>query len=192
MASGLWMAALLGVCPAMAHANAGIPMLPVQYPTILWLLVPVVLIEAVYLQGALGTKWRRTLLAVSGANLATMALGYPLAWMVYTGLNIAIGFPVTRSADSAYAQWVPIWVCSKIDPGWPGMQDLWPLFGIFLALLVPSYLLSRYVKTWLVDGYNLLRYKGDSRHAIVVANRLSYLLLAATGCALLYRIYNRM
>jgi hypothetical protein len=40
------------------------------------------------------------------------------------------------------------------------------------------------------DWYDLLRYDGDIKPAILMANRLSYLLLALTGCMLLFRTFH--
>ncbi len=60
---------------------------------------------------------------------------------------------------------------------------------MFLTLLVPSYLLSRYLKSWVIDWYDLLRSDGDTRSAVMMANRFSYLIIAITGCGLLYQLY---
>lgn len=42
--------AVLFFCPLAAGADAGVPMLPIAYPVVLFFLLPVVAIEAVYLQ----------------------------------------------------------------------------------------------------------------------------------------------
>ncbi len=87
--------------PAPAFADAGIPLLPVKYPTVLWFLVPVIVIETAYLQAALRTRWLRTLAAVTSVNVGTTGLGYPLAWLLYAALNQYAGFPggTLRRAD---------------------------------------------------------------------------------------------
>ena len=64
-------------------ADAGIPMLPLAYPVIVLFLVPVIAIESVYIRLRLGTGWRNTLAATSKANLITLLLGFPLAWLLY-------------------------------------------------------------------------------------------------------------
>ena len=70
--------------------------------------------------------------------------------------------------------------------------EIWVVLGVFVTLLVPSYLVTRLVKTWVFDWYDLLRYDGDAKPAILVANRLSYLLLALTGCMLLFRTFRHL
>ncbi|HEX3985127.1 MAG TPA: hypothetical protein VHX13_00855 [Acidobacteriaceae bacterium] len=185
-------AAFLAASPALAFADAGIPLLPVKFPSVLWFLVPVILIEVAYLQAALHTRWLRTALAVISVNVGTTGLGYPLAWLLYAALNQYAAFPGGRSGALTEWRMVPIWVGMKFFPDWSGMQNqLLAILVIFLALLVPSYLFSRYLKTWVIDWYDLLRSKGDTRSAVLMANRFSYLIIAITGCGLLYLLYHR-
>jgi hypothetical protein len=70
--------------------------------------------------------------------------------------------------------------------------EIWVVLGLFITLLVPSYLVTRLIKTWIFDWYDLLRYEGDIKPAILTANRLSYLLLVLTGCILLLRTFQRL
>ncbi len=183
-------AAFLAASPAPAFADAGIPLLPVKYPTVLWFLVPVILIETAYLQTALRTRWLRTVLAVTSVNLGTTGLGYPLAWLLYAALDQYAGFP--GGLSGALTEWnrVPIWIGMKFFPDWSGMQDkLVAILFIFVTLMVPSYLVSRYLKSWVIEWYDLLRSEEDTRSAVMMANRFSYLILAITGCGLLYQLY---
>lgn len=184
-------AAFLAASPAAAYADAGIPLLPVRYPTVLWFLVPVIAIEAAYLQAALRTQWPRTLLAVTSVNLGTTGLGYPLAWLLYAALNQYAQFPGGRSGALTEWRMVPVWVGMKFFPDWSGMQHQFlAILIIFLTMLVPSYLFSRYLKTWVISWYDLLHSNGDARGAVMMANRFSYLILALTGCGLLYQTYH--
>ncbi|MFZ0632699.1 MAG: hypothetical protein WA374_13330 [Acidobacteriaceae bacterium] len=188
--AALLAAAFLAASPAAAHADAGIAMLPVKYPTVLWFLLPVIMIETAYLQSALHTRWLRTVLAVTTVNLGTTGLGYPLAWLLYAALNQYAGFPGGRSGAMTEWRMVPVWVGMKFFPDWNGPQhELLAVLVIFVTLLVPSYLLSRHLKTWVIDWYDLLRSSGDTRSAVLMANRFSYLILALTGCGLLYLFY---
>lgn len=190
-AGGLFAVAGLLLLPSPAHADAGIPMLPVKYPEILLFLAPVIGIEAAYLCSELHSRWRRTLLAVCGMNVLTMGVGYPLAWLLYVWLNQLIGFPLSSNGMLQHLSWVPVWVCTRVMPDWGGVhQAIWPVLVIFVLLLMPSYLVSGVIKAWLANLFDLLHSKGDSHQAVWMANRLSYLFLAAAGCALLYSIYN--
>jgi len=168
-------------------------MLPVQYPEVLFFILPVVIIEVAYLRMQLGTLLRRTFIAVTTANLFTFALGYPLVWVIYKGLNASIGFPNGDNDVFGHIWKVPIWVAMKINPGWIGLQqEIGLVLAVYLILLAPGYFLSAVAKQWMMDGYDLLSYKGSTREAVWNANRYSYIFLAVVGCVLLYRLYTQM
>jgi len=63
--AALVVAVCLMACPPSAHADAGIPMMPVRYPVVLLYLIPVIVIEAIYLQRHLNTNIRRTFVCSS-------------------------------------------------------------------------------------------------------------------------------
>jgi branched-subunit amino acid ABC-type transport system permease component len=56
-------------------------MLPFAYPVIVVFLLPVIAIEAVYIRMRLRTDWGTTIRATAKANLITLLLGFPLAWL---------------------------------------------------------------------------------------------------------------
>ena len=185
--------ALVLLCPAAAHADAGIPMMPVQNPVLLLFLLPVILIETVYLRVHLGTLWRRTAIAAAAINLCTTALGYPLAWGMYKGLEQFMTLPERDQSVFESLQSLPLWLCERLDPGWQGMQrEPWPALVVFIVLLLPSFFFSGVVKAWLTGEYDLLHYRGSVRDASWTATRLSYLFLGVSGCAALYLIHARM
>lgn len=180
--------AVLAFFPVTARADAGIPMLPVTHETMAFFLLLVIIIEVIYLQSRLKTRFRRTLVAVATVNTATMGLGFPLAWAMYAAFNSWAEFPGGMAGVFTNQGFVPIWVCQKVFPDLAGMHaEAYVVLAVFIVLLVPSYLFTRVVKTWVFDWYDLLRYEGDIKPAVLMANRLSYFLLALTGCMLLYR-----
>ena len=181
-------AAALACFPATARADAGIAMLPVTRPTMLFFLLLVIIIEVIYLQARLKTHFRRTLIAVASVNTATTGLGFPIAWALCSVLNSWVGFPGGMAGVLVNMQFVPFWVSQKINPDWSGSRgDVFFALAIFATLLVPSYLFTRILKSWVFDWYDFLRYEGDIKPAILAANRLSYLLLTITGCMILFR-----
>jgi hypothetical protein len=187
--SGILTAAVvLAFFPATARADAGIPMLPVTHGTMAFFLLLVIIIEVIYLQSRLKTRLRRTLVAVATVNTATTGLGFPLVWAMYAALNSWAEFPGGMAGALTNQGFVPIWVCQKIFPDLAGMHaEAYVVLGVFIVLLVPSYLFTRILKAWVFEWYDLLRYEGDIKPAVLMANRLSYLLLALAGCMLLYR-----
>lgn len=186
-------AAAVVFLPQAAHADAGIPMLPVQYPEILLYILPVVLMETISLQRQLKTPMRRTAIAVTLVNLVTVALGYPLAWAMYRMLDWMFGFPPVATPIYTNLWKVPVWISVKMFPAWAGLHEgVWPVLAVWVALLIPSFLLSGFVKAWLVQWYDLLNFKGNTRPAVWTANRYSYFFLVVCGCVLLYLTYRSL
>jgi hypothetical protein len=194
LAGGLFVAAFLIGFPLSAHADAGIPMMPVRYPQLLLFLFPVIAIETIYLKRHLQTRWGRTLSAVAGLNTITMGLGYPLAYGLYAGLNWSLHFPAGMSTVFSRLGWLPLWLCVRLFPAWTGLQEggSFPVLATFVVLLLPSFLVSGLVKAWLMDWYDLLNFEGSARQAVWIANRLSYLFLIVVGCMILYQSLGQM
>lgn len=185
-------AVCLVACPFSAHADAGIPMMPVRYPVVLLYLIPVILIEIIYLQRQLNTNLRRTCVAVVGMNVVTTGIGYPLMYGLYVALDSMLHFPQGLGPAFTHLGWVPMWMTAQFFPEWTGLQQsIWVMLGMFLVLLLPGYFLSGMVKSWLLTGYDLLNLRGNTKAAVWMATRLSYAFLATAGCVILYLIYTQ-
>lgn len=188
--ASLLVAVFLTAFPAPALADAGIPMLPVRYPVILLYLLPVILIETIYLKSQLNTNVRRTFLAVTGINIVTTGIGYPLMYFLYVGLDQVLHFPEGLEPALTRIGWVPMFMTVQIFPDWTGLQrSVWIMLIMFVLLLLPGYVLTGLVKSWLLHGYDLLNFRGNVKAAVWMATRLSYLFLATAGCVILYLIY---
>ncbi len=181
------------MAPATARADAGIPMLPVAYPVLFIYLIPVIAIESIYLRFRLHTRWRNTILATAGANALTMLVGFPLAWVICFVAELALGYAINASGISAHiplAANSPIWELLGAVLGAPWMgpvfPDRWPILVAFVALLIPSFLLSAFVEARLLDRRGWLDSELKSSRAVWQANVLSYLFLAVAGCFLLW------
>jgi membrane associated rhomboid family serine protease len=111
---------------------------------------------------------------------------------VYNLLRTFADFPTAASGAFTDMQFVPLWMCMRLFPDWVGThEELGVILAIFVTLLVPSYLISRLLKTWVIDWYDLLASEGKSKSVMLGANRASYALLAVTGCVLLIKAYGR-
>jgi hypothetical protein len=203
-------AAVVLFCPLAASADAGIPMLPIAYPIVLSFLLPVVVIEAVYLQMRLGAGWWRTLKAASIVNAVTLVLGYPLAWVASFLIELILVFLVVLMEKAGLGRLFGdrIYWLSVLSPAWLGSVDsLWPILVAFVVLLVPAFLLSGYVESHMLERYDLLstlswqqsspdealppreylrREETQRKREVWRANLLSYIFLAAVGCLALY------
>ncbi len=194
--------------PATAHADAGIPMLPIAYPVVLLFLLPVIAIEAVYLRLRLGLRWCPTVKEVSIVNAVTLVLGYPLAWGIMFGVQLLLDsahagvsrFGIERAANPVLG------FLGVLGPAWAWLYptDLkWPIVVAFVILLLPSFFLSGFVESLVIRHYGMLEFASESTtdpirlspsgedhflvtkpigRAVWMANVWSYLFLAAAGC----------
>ncbi|XCN75371.1 MAG: hypothetical protein Q3M24_11775 [Candidatus Electrothrix aestuarii] len=81
-----------------SYANAGIPIVAVQLPFMLSLLVPVILIEAILLRESLSLHWFTATLISFKANLISTVLGCPIAWF----LQFFASIPISASLTAFY------------------------------------------------------------------------------------------
>ncbi|HEV2325481.1 MAG TPA: hypothetical protein VGS10_16130 [Terracidiphilus sp.] len=182
----LWVLALV-LFPLKAHADAGVPMLPFAYPVILLFLLPVIGIEVLYLRAKLKTSWRATLSATTKANLVTMLLGYPLAWLVFFALEMLLWLGLTATGVGDRIQWGPGHAIAKLivvatSAAWMRpVNDRWAIPFAFVVLLIPSFVLSGFVESRLLDRYGWLRCELPCARAVWQANVLSYVFLAGVG-----------
>ncbi len=155
-------------------------MLPVTYPLIVLFLVPVIAIEAFYIQRRLRTQWRNAIIATTIANTVTMLLGYPLILSLLTLLQL-------QSTDFLNHKHSAVFIMI-LTAAWPtpGYGADWEILAAFLILLVPAFLLSAFVEGVLLSRLRWLRSDRRSTHTVWVANGLSYCFLAIAGCIVLW------
>ena len=82
-------------------------MLPFAYPVILLLLIPIIAIEVVYLRARLMTECRITLSCTAKANVVTMLLGFPLAWLLFFAIELVLWLTLTVTGVGDHLQWAP-------------------------------------------------------------------------------------
>ncbi|HEY5548391.1 MAG TPA: hypothetical protein VIL17_02205 [Coriobacteriia bacterium] len=89
--------ALFASAPALAYANAGLPMLAIAWPLSWAALIPIVVIEAVVGRRMAALTWGRALLATAAANIVSTFVGIPLTW----GALLAVQFVVPNGGGAA-------------------------------------------------------------------------------------------
>jgi hypothetical protein len=184
--------ALLLSAPSYAHADAGLVMLPVAFPVLLIYLVPVVVIESLYLHFRLQTPIWETLKAVGAANLATTFLGFPLTWLLFLILDVGIAFGLeglhVSIPQSPFLNFIGV----LLSAPWiaPMEGEHWPILVAFVGLLIPSFFVSAWVESILLNRRGWLCSEQDSSRAVWQANMLSYVFLALSGCLLLWHWIN--
>lgn len=84
-------AALLVMTPALAYANAGLPMLALVAPLSWIALIPVIAIEAwIGRRTVAGVGWGRALGATAAANALSTLVGVPITWGLLFGIQILV------------------------------------------------------------------------------------------------------
>ncbi len=81
---GLGALFLLPTCPAVAHADAGVPMMALMAVPMWASLLAIIPLEAWVATRRLGTSWGRSLRVSAIANLVSTVAGVPLTWIVLT------------------------------------------------------------------------------------------------------------
>ena len=133
-----------------SYANVGIPIVAIQLPFMLFLLVPVVFIEAALLRQALELRWVTATSISLKANLTSTILGCPLAWflqilasILLSGLAATSGLAVEKEILDGLNFNELLSLASFIPP-FPKYEE--KLFWLFpfggLVSLVPAYFVS--------------------------------------------------
>lgn len=179
--------------PQYAKADAGIPMLPFAYPVILVFLIPVIAIEAVYLRTKLKTNWRVTLAATAKANAVTLVLGYPIMWCAFFTLELLFWFGIDATGVDNHLHWSPGHLVSEMavlaaSAAWMGpVQDRWAIPFAYVILLIPSFIVSGFVESRLIERRGWLDTDLRCTRAVWLANAFSYVFLAIVGCVVLWQ-----
>ena len=176
-------------------ADAGIPMIGLQFPAMVALLIPVVLLEAVVVNKHLRIGFVKAVCGVFPANLVSTLLGFPIAWGLMLGIEFVSGylllgayhvFPsIQRITES------PIFQLASLPffSAWVGNNPVMvPVAAV--VLLIPSFFISIWIerkictRIWVSEpAINL----SSVQRAVRQANIVSYLFLF--GVAVCLQVY---
>ena len=166
-------------------ADAGIPMLLVEWPLMLCAFVPVILLEAEVIRRRLSLPYRKAIAGVAKANVLSTAVAVPLAWLIMFVIELSVGFPVLSAAmKRGWPVENPLlkYLLHVLTVAWVGGS----VGGIAFAaavLLVPTFFISVFLecrscrRSWSdVDRASVNR-------SVWYANLASYSLLFLAACA---------
>jgi hypothetical protein len=142
--------------PTVASANMGIPYLAVLLGAYFWLLLPVILIEALVLSRRLSLPYRRTSLISTVANLGSAIVGCILLF--------AGGSAFWEMGFEAFS-------------GWPAKIP-------FFIMFIPSYVISVWLETVIGALFITHLSRRELLRAFAVANVYSYALLGILAVAI--------
>jgi hypothetical protein len=179
---------LLLLFPAIAQADAGVPMLALLWPALWVLFIPIVIIEAWIARRVVGLDWKTSLKKSGIANAVSTLIGIPLTWGVLVVIEImlsqggrAYGINTLSGKLIAVTVQAPWLIPYESDLGW-----MIPAASI--VLLIPFFFVSVFVERW-VFGRKTQIDKTKIKSWSWKANLLTYgLLQAVLVCLLIYGI----
>jgi hypothetical protein len=128
-------------------ADAGVPMLFVEFPAMLFALVPVIAAEFLVAKKYLSVTPKSTLKGIVVANLVSTIFGFPLLWILLVVAELSFGgggaHGLATLSQRIYAVTVqaPWLIPYESDLSW-----MIPVAGLYL--LVPAFFVSVFLERW--------------------------------------------
>jgi hypothetical protein len=170
--------------PLTLIADAGLPMIVIEWPLMLCALIPVIVIETEVIRRRLSLPYTRALSAAAMANACSTAAGVPLAWVVTLVVQLLASAPLILVLQKWQSSPVS-YLAQFLSIAWlgPPAYSLWPIPFAASVLLVPTFFAS----VWL-ERPVYRRALGHAERALVdrsvrTANLASYSVLFVAACA---------
>lgn len=125
-------------------------MLAIQLPALLAVIVPIVVIEAWFLQRRTSLSWGRSFSVTSISNLLSTVIGVPLTWFLLFGIQLGVFILAERVGVDGPAQLFLLPFSAPWLPPVVGMTFWWMVAGAALLLSVPYYFVSVYSESWII------------------------------------------
>ncbi len=178
---------VLAVFPSVVSSNAGVPMIFVVMPALGLSLIPIILIEALYLRKKLILKTKDAVATSTVSNLFSTAIGIPITWLLLVLIQMLAGGGGAFGLDT-----IPDKILSvTLQVAWliPYEADLyWMIPTAGFILLIPFFFVSWWSE-YLISK-KILKTQEPTVVKIEVrnANIITYSLLALWPLGLL--VYN--
>jgi len=170
----LIIASLSVLAPEKVYADIPIPTLMYVFPGMIYLLLPIVILEGWVGVKKIGLDWKKAFHISITANLSSTLLGVPFTYLIFGGA--AYSFYGSKPAEplktiSMYLLQPFLW--------FPDMEP-WVYPISILALLVPMFFVTVWVEQWIAG--KMLKERTDSKIIAKkwsrLANLASYILIA--------------
>jgi hypothetical protein len=171
----------------MILADAGVPMLMLEWPVLLIVLVPVIVVEAFLYSRWLRIPMRSAFVGSAKANGLSTLVGVPLAWIVMLALEIMVMVP-TAMLTHGEGPKSPLWelVGFLVGIAWLGPPERKLFWMVPLAaalLLVPTFIVSVLIERRVCRASWPDAEEGPLRRAVWRANLVSYGMLFVVAIA---------
>jgi hypothetical protein len=174
-------------------ADVGLPMLALQFPILVLLLLPIILIEIAIARLCMASPLPpRFASGVAWANVLSTLLGIPLAWfglvlLEFGGEIVFYWVHGDFTSDSNFPERhkhlfdliLVFWSAPWLTPFFQGSDYYWIMPTANFILLVPYFFVSVRVEAWIMRKFWQPREKAEVLAASRRANAASYSLLAA-------------
>lgn len=163
--------------PGVASANAGVPMIFLVMPVFGLSIIPIILIEAIYLSKKLEIKASSAVKTAIFSNLVSTIFGIPLTWLLLVLIQMLAGGGGTFGLDTTLGKVLSV----TLQAPWliPYQSDLhWMIPVAGLVLLVPFFFVSWWSEYYVSKDF--LKEYSAQRISVAVrnANIITYTLLA--------------
>jgi hypothetical protein len=178
---------LVFLCPSLAYADAGLPLIFVTYPAMFIALIPIVLIEAMVLARVLQIKYRSGVFPSLWANLASTLAGIPLAWlcMFAVQMGMAVISLSLLHHPTVLSKIYPLSFPAWIPP--TGLDGLWTIALTIGIGFIPAYFISVALEFLIIRTFFKDHNAGVVKKAVIRANLLSYGILILA--CLIYSVF---
>ena len=148
-------------------------MLFLEFPAMLYALVPVIAVEILVARKFMRLEPRRSMKAIVIANLASTLLGFPLLWILLAGIEFFSG---GGSALGLQSFWGRVYAVTVQAP-WliPYEEDLkWMIPVAAAYLLIPAFFVSVFIERWICRMFWQDQEKDEIRRFSWMAHFASY------------------
>lgn len=179
---GLFTIALALFFSATAGANAGMPMLFAMAPLIIIGIIPIVLIECLYIKNSMKRRFGESLKVSVVANFMSTMIGIPITWLLLVILEVFTGGGGSQLPDSYFLK-------ITVHAAWqlPDVHEQpWVLAGASIFLLIIFYFVSWWTEYLVIRHYFYLETREQRRAGTVtagIANAITYFLMIMTVIA---------
>lgn len=167
-------------------ADAGVPMIFVEWPLMFCALVPIIIIETLVLRRRLSLPFGRSLAGATRANILSTLIGVPIAWALMVAVEFAALSPIVWAGQKWHWNMESplLYISFLVGIAWigPPTTSFWPIALAAALLLVPTFFISVWIERWSYrrSWRNLDRTAVN--HSAWSANLCSYTLLFAIAC----------
>ena len=110
-------------------------------PALAYSIIPIIMIEAIYLQKTLKLSAKSAVKTVAISNIVSTAVGIPITWMILVVIQLITGGGSSYGIETVYEKVIAVtWQAPWLIPYESDLKWMVPIAG--LVLLVPFYFVS--------------------------------------------------